>query len=562
MFYRIITILALLIFTENSYAAAKNPKVAEIENYLTNEGISYLKGRFPNIPVLFNVKVTPLRRQIDTSRSGENAEGLPFFAEQKIDVRDEWDDPTKTIFELIPRIQAINIKILLPDTVKDDDLNEMRENLFANLDLIEGRDRIVFERKVWGSSDGYPIEILLAGFLLVLTLLVGLYFISRNLAKSLAQVSASANAAASQSSAAPSLVPSMPVTSTNSQSNKGPNLGGDVSFNDSLKLSDKIKGIVSEIEKDKNFPSFEDILDFDRLANESPKTLASILEEMPEEMRFKLFEISSSPKWFDALIEKGDLSIEAYYFMQHIVHRERDDVNKDFETTLIAMWRLSDSLSSFVSSMDSDEALCLLNKLPTDISIPAARAALPGSWGSLLKNDFRPNDISKSRCAQITNDCLKIRDWNNPDLISTYAHEKGILGYLKTCSVEIEKDIYVAAGNSASINYVRAPFYPIIEAQVDEEFEKFIQSIDMHTLALSLVNLKPTQLENIMSVFPSKMQYLVSSTVKALSVDSSLEQIGEARNTLAQQWRKFNGIIIKKETVKNKSGDQYEKQAS
>ena len=74
-----------------------------------------------------------------------------------MDVRDEWDDPTKTIYELIPRIQAINIKILLPDTVKDDDLNEMRENLFENLELIEGRDRIVFERKVWGNAESFPV---------------------------------------------------------------------------------------------------------------------------------------------------------------------------------------------------------------------------------------------------------------------------------------------------------------------------------------------------------------------------------------------------------------------
>ena len=225
MFYRILTIIALLVFTGNSYAEPKNPKVAEIENYLTNEGISYLKGRFPNIPVLFNVKVTPLRRQIDTTRSDENAEGLPFYAEQKIDVRDEWDDPSKTIFELIPRIQAINIKILLPDTVKDDDLNEMRENLFENLDLIEGRDRIVFERKVWGSSDGYPIEILLAGFLLVITLLVGLYFISRNLAKSLSQVSESANAAASQSASAPAIAPSMPSQTPGNNQAKGSSFG-------------------------------------------------------------------------------------------------------------------------------------------------------------------------------------------------------------------------------------------------------------------------------------------------------------------------------------------------
>ena len=372
----------------------------------------------------------------------------------------------------------------------------------------------------------------------------------------------SANAAAGQSASAPPVAAPPPQMSTTTSPEKSPSLGGDVSFNDSLKLSDKIKEIVTELEKDKKFPCFADILDFDKLASENPKTLASILEEMPEEMRFQLFEISSSPQWFDALIDKGDLSIEAYYFMQHIVHREREDVNQSFETTLIAMWRLADSLASFVSTMESEEALCLLNEIPTEISIPAARAALPGSWGSLLKNDFKPNEIPAARCKEITKECLKIRDWNNPSLIGNYAHEKGILSYLRTCSVEIEKDIYVAAGNNSSINYVRAPFYPIIEAEKNEDFEKFIQSLDMQTLALALVNLKPTQLENIQSVFSSKMQYLFTSTIQSLAVNSSPEQIGEARNFVAMEWRKFNGITVQKTMTQNNSEEEYDQKAS
>ena len=49
-----IAILLIIAPTSLIEAASKNPKVAEIENYLTSEGISYLKGRFPSVPLLFN----------------------------------------------------------------------------------------------------------------------------------------------------------------------------------------------------------------------------------------------------------------------------------------------------------------------------------------------------------------------------------------------------------------------------------------------------------------------------------------------------------------------------
>ena len=155
--------------------------------------------------------------------------------------------------------------------------------------------------------------------------LVGLYLISRNLAKSLSSISASSEASSGSSAPAaisPQVASSASTTTGFNKKDRGAGFGGEVSFNDSLKLSDKIKEIVEELEKDKNFPTFEDILDFDQLAVNSTKTLSSILEEMPEDMRIKLFEISNSPKWFDAIIDHGDLNIDAYYFLHLIVRKK------------------------------------------------------------------------------------------------------------------------------------------------------------------------------------------------------------------------------------------------
>ena len=49
------------------------------------------------------------------------------------------------------------------------------------------------------------------------------------------------------------------------------------------------------------------------------------------------------------------------------------------------------------------------------------------------------------------------------------------------------------------------------------------------------------------------MQYLFTSTIQSLAVNSSPEQIGEARNFVAMEWRKFNGITVQKTMTQNNS---------
>ena len=111
--------------------------------------------------------------------------------------------------------------------------------------------------------------------------LVGLYLISRNLAKSLSSISASSESSSGASTPAisPQVASSATTATGFNKQDRGAGFGGEVSFNDSLKLSDKIKEIVEELEKDKNFPTFEDILDFDQLAVNSTKTLLQYLKK-------------------------------------------------------------------------------------------------------------------------------------------------------------------------------------------------------------------------------------------------------------------------------------------
>ncbi len=77
-------------------ANQKNPKVAEVESYLTQKTIDYIKGRFPSMPILVSITVDPLRRNESPIPAVSEIEILPFYAIQETQRLDEWDEPSKT----------------------------------------------------------------------------------------------------------------------------------------------------------------------------------------------------------------------------------------------------------------------------------------------------------------------------------------------------------------------------------------------------------------------------------------------------------------------------------
>ena len=68
---------------------------------------------------------------------------------------DEWDDPAKSIHDLLPRIQNVALQITMPQYISDDELFELRDSLYSNLNIIPGRDKIEFVRKNWEKKTRY-----------------------------------------------------------------------------------------------------------------------------------------------------------------------------------------------------------------------------------------------------------------------------------------------------------------------------------------------------------------------------------------------------------------------
>lgn len=59
----------LLDFAAIAQSVQKHPKVAELERYVSKEAFEYVKGRFPGEPVLVEVSIDPLRRNVRTPGS-------------------------------------------------------------------------------------------------------------------------------------------------------------------------------------------------------------------------------------------------------------------------------------------------------------------------------------------------------------------------------------------------------------------------------------------------------------------------------------------------------------
>ncbi|MFY7927636.1 MAG: hypothetical protein ACOVS5_02085 [Oligoflexus sp.] len=444
---------------------AKNPKVAEVEAYLSQKIITYMNSRFPSMPVLVFVQVDPLRRSQTPLAEPIAREILPYFnevpAEQPVD---EWDDHQRSVHDLIPRIRSVNIKITVPDLVSNDELYEMRDSLFSNLALIGGRDRIEFERKQWLQKQTWPYEEMIMVGIAVSILLIGLYVILRNFVQALT-TTFKESAPKTTQSAPP---PPMPLALAQKPDQDKVATSSTMQINDSIRVADKLRVILKSLGDDPAFPTLEDMMALEEKVDEDPAFIGTLLQEMPHQMQEEIFKRSSSERWLEAFFINKTPDIEKFNFVQKLSHHKRDEKLRNWTDLLIVLWRLGDQLGPFIKGIDQRDALGILAWMPTKISIPLARENFPGGWGILLRHDFKPNPLPESALEALKAKALAIKGYKSFDLLQRYRHERGLLDFLRTCSLEEEREIYRASRPDASIHTVRPPFFIVFEAPEDE----------------------------------------------------------------------------------------------
>lgn len=546
----LIAIFCLLGLNTSLAQTAKNPKVSEVEAHLTQKAVSFVKNRFPEVPILVNLSVTPLRRnQAELAPRGATEE-LPYyslgFGNEAVD---EWDDPSKSIHDLLPRIQSVAIQITMPQYISDDELFELRDALYSNLHIIPGRDKIEFVRKNWHKERALSNEWIIFLSSMVFAIFVLSFFSLRYFVGRLSDgLSAAAGGDKSAGAASPAPLPMPAVTPKTTAAMDG--ASGSMQFNETMRVQDKVGEILAKLSQTPEFPNLEDMIDLEQAAIKDPSFLGGILAEMPKDMQERCFALSSDPKWLEAFYEEAPLNIEHFHFVSKLAHRKRDPKNIKWEELLINLWRLGDDLKPFIRELEQRDALGILAWMPTTISVPTARETFPGGWGILLRHDFRPPPLTDKICDEMIKTCNELKPLQSMQMLAQFEHERGLLRYLRECSIDEERDIYKASKADASIHMVRPPFYVIFESG-EETVKNLVERVPAREWGMAMFNVDRSLRGSITKHLNDSQNYILIETLKACDRDGVPErEIWAVRERIAKVFKQ-----LQKEGEESGSGE-------
>ena len=549
---RILTVMFLIL---SGSVSAQNTnadgRVKEVESFLSKKSLDFIRGRFPGVPVLVSVKIEPLRMTNTGSSSGLPENNLPYLgfgSEQQID---PWDDDSVSVHDLLSRVRYIEAKITLPNTIEDDLIFEVREALFSNLGMIKGRDRIEFTRKNWPGQTELVIEYFVFAGVAAVLVLLGLFLIAR---QTFSTLSSTIKAAAAEKSGGGSAgAMAAPV---NIEPKREEKKSQNIQLNDSMKVAEKLESLIWKLSDDPGFPTLEDMIELEKVAINNPHMLGGILNEMPQDMRDKIFQRGKDTAWLEAFFSNGELGLEAYQFILNLTRKSRDESKAEWEDLLISLWRLGPELTGFMRGLEQRDALGIFAWMPIEISLPAATEAFPGAWGILLKHDFKPPVLPDDLATKMREKALEIKPLNDPKMLERYDHERGLIKYLKTCPLETEKDVYKAAKEGGALRMVRPPFFEVLEAR-EEILKELVPKMPIQDWGIALFNIDRGTRSAITDHLNDREKFVLIETLKECDrTRISNEEVGDVREKIAREFSKFMANF--KGTESDFDGDQVE----
>ena len=514
----------------------KHPRVAELEDKMTRDASSYLKGRFPNSPFMVSVSIDPLRRVEIKSASGGSGEAeLPYLDWQSSDeVRDEWDDPQVSLGALMLRVKRATVSISLPSSTLDDEAREIKDSIFNFLHLTPARDEVVIERRKWSDGrQGQWIWIGAAAFLIALVL-GGMHLIHRSAASKLASalVASRNQSAAGGPSAGPIAVDAQGGTGMGGHD--ASSSSGDVSFSDPIRIRELTVRLIDSIIGDEAFPNLSDMLVLDQLGLHNPGQLGALLTEFPLNHQKALFARSSGMHWLEAFRKPGGLDLHTLKVLQSLSHNIRDPQAKDLQEVLIQVWRLEGQMTAFIQRLNHSNAIALLSGLPKNISIGVARKAFPGNWAVLLDMNHKPPQLSANEIKTLSAAALAMRPLQNFSDIQRYRNEVEMIEYLKGIDIAEEREIYGASPKDSMIHRIRKPFFPVFD-QHESVLRELIAKASLNDWALSLFNVNRQERRVVESLFTEKQRYVLAQKLRSFDTGSSpdRESIERARSKIS-----------------------------
>ncbi|MFN7685969.1 MAG: hypothetical protein ACK5QT_11230 [Oligoflexia bacterium] len=538
----------------------KHPRVAQLEDSLRESASLYLKSRLPESPFLVNVSVDPLRRNSSGS-SRDQQEKLPLLDPTYDDMQDEWDDPQVTLQELINRANRITVSIALSTILTDAELIEVKEALTQSLHLTAARDEIKIEIRKWSSTSNRLFYIVLA-VTVIFVMLTGFFAVQRSMVGKLASALASQKPAA-QAGGGSSVV-AAPVSSS-SPVGRGDGgaatIRGDVNLSDPIRARELITGFVAQLQARPHFPTLTAMMELEAYGAKDSAGLGAVIAELPEALKARLFALGSSKDWFTALNTPGMLTLRELELVQRLVREPVSSRSKVVEEMLIRVWRLGDEMPVFLRSCPRDQALAILASLPRGMAVSVARRAFPGAWAEILDPSFAPKPLKDADAQKIADQAEAMKPLSNLADFHRLKQENELREYLKTSSVEEEREIYLAYKPEGALQAMRPPFYVVLEAS-EQELMELVPRVKVEQWALALFNVDRPIRAKIQAQMTDKQKMLLGERLKTLdSVGVSPFEVGEARESLGRLFKQLKTQAGQKQPTLKEAGVAVEQKA-
>jgi hypothetical protein len=538
-------LLALFSLSVLAQPVAKHPRVAELEEKLTDEGSKYFSQRFPNQPFFIKVEVTPLHTE---ARKADKTENLPYYEYESDESADEWDDPNVGIGFLRNRVKRIQIEVSVSNKMEDSEIQEIKDSLNVYLKLLPYRDEIKVERKLSKNFE-IPQEIYyMAPFLLVALLGIGLWLRSsvKGIASSIKGAGGGAGGTISVSGGGGgggSLDGKLSVQ-------KVPPIRGDINFFDPIKMLEVLHLKIDQIMSSPSFPSLKDMVIFEKVAEDTPGALGALISEFPTDTQKVIFQLGRSQKWLEAFAFPATVDQLGIKALEEIARgRDFKKSDRDFENLIIQMWRLDDKLPVFIKDINSEHAFVLLAYLPKNVALKAAKKAFPGNWGRVLNEKPLNVVIDSNTLKDYYAKSVKMMPLLDYKILESFKKEKEILEYVRFASVEDERDIYETLPADSFVLKNRDPFYKIFEED-DVKFKSFVELSGLHDWALALINSPRPYIKRVLDSLDDKKRFVFSSALK--TYDDNPPQPTEQmvmKEKLATQYKNLKASEVPAQTA-------------
>lgn len=509
---RILFFLLILLSTSLSWAQSepKEPRVIELEEKIEADTAKYLNQRFPGNPYFIKVDIQPLRADL---KKGEYTENLPYLNYETEEFVDAWGDPNISISYLRNRVKKISLDISVSESLKDSDVVEIKDSLMSFLKLISFRDEIKVERKLKVDKASTPEYVYyLLGGLVVLLFGIGLWLrISiKTIAKSVV------GQGSSTSAIAPSMMPSRDnsASENNLTVKDVPPIRGDINFFDPIKLIEVLHLKIKQVVSATHFPTLKDMIILESLSDINPGALGALVSEFPQETQKAIFQLGRNEKWIEAFAYPTKIDQSVFQCLEDISRSK--DVKKtdvEFENLLIQLWRLGDKLTVFLKEINPDHAFCILGRLPKSIALKYGKKAYPGNWGKILEDSHSNIVIDTNLVREYLKKALSMNPPLEYSFVESYKKEKEVMEYVRTASIEDERDIYETLSQNSFIIKTRAPFYRVFELD-EQKFQKISEQFNIQEWALALINCSRSYIKHYADTLDEKKKYMFSVSLK------------------------------------------------